>query len=224
MANKYPNLGKILKKLLFEKDIKPIDLSKEVSISQPTLHRLIAGKTTRPYKSSLQPIADYFGISVEQLVGEESFETAPVYKVNKKIIRMIPLLAWHELPKRETLQGNPHREVAVTDEISEKAFALVMPDSSMEPVFSHLSILIFDPVFKPTDRSYVLIKLNETNRFIFRQLIIDVEHRYFKSIHPDLNSTRMGLLDPKDEIIACLVESRNNYMQSNMSHYIEGSK
>ena len=69
MAKKYLNLGKILKKLLLERDLKPADLSRAVHIPPPTIHRLITGKSTRPYASSLKPIADFFSISVEQQLG-----------------------------------------------------------------------------------------------------------------------------------------------------------
>ncbi len=67
MAKKYLSLGKVLKKLLFERDLKPADLAREVNIPPPTIHRLITGKSTRPYESSLKPIAKFFQFQLNSL-------------------------------------------------------------------------------------------------------------------------------------------------------------
>jgi transcriptional regulator with XRE-family HTH domain len=71
MAKKYFQLSTILKRLLFKKDMKPVDLARELNMPQPTIHRLVTGKSTRPYKSSLEPIAKYFDVTVDQLIGED---------------------------------------------------------------------------------------------------------------------------------------------------------
>ncbi len=42
-------------------------------------------------------------------------------------------------------------------DVSNEAFATIMPDSSMEPLFPRESILIFDPALESVDRSYVLV-------------------------------------------------------------------
>jgi SOS-response transcriptional repressor LexA len=72
-------------------------------------------------------------------------------------------------------------------------------------------MLIFDPVKTPIDRCFVLAKLHETNLLVFRQLLIDSNQSYLKSLNPDLMGLPMRALSKKDQIIAILVEARQIY-------------
>ena len=213
MAKKYEKLGSILKKLLFQKDMRSVDLARAVNLPPPTIHRLITGKSTRPHDSSLNPIADFFGVTPDQLLGvapldseeEKDTKTSPTVAG----FQTIHLLTWESLafPKAERKAQN---YIAVGN-MSGESFALTMPDFSMEPLFDKGCTLIFDPLVKPSDRSYVLIKTVGSGTYIFRQLLIDGDHRYIKSLNPDISASSMRLLNSEDEIIACLVETRSNF-------------
>ncbi len=61
-----------------------------------------------------------------------------------------------------------------------------MMDHSMEPLIEKNATLIFDPVVPTTDRCYVLVKIAEFNVFIVRQLLIDLNNSYIKSLNKDL--------------------------------------
>lgn len=220
MAKKYFALGNILKKMLFEKDMKPADLAREVNIPSPTIHRLVTGKSTRPYKSSLKPIADYFAITIEQLVGEQPLPHELVENQSKnelgnsfteKSIKTIPLVPWEHLMPIHLIDKNNFETVPFVGNISENAYATIIQDSSMEPIFARGSLLIFDPHKLPKDRSYVLVKLHETNLPVFRQLLIDLNHMYLKPLNPDLNNFKMRLVEENDQIIATLIEARQIY-------------
>ena len=217
MAKKYLNLSKILKKLLFEKDIKAADLSRAVNMPHPTVHRLITGKSTRPYKSSLQPIADFFSITTDQLLGEAPLSEESMQKENNIStslfpgkVRSIPLIPWGNVTSCKS--HNDYTNVLFTGSIiSEQSFASTLHDSSMEPMFSQGNILIFDPDKLPKDRSYVLVHLTDSNTLVFRQLIIDVEHKYLKTLNSDLQEHQIRMLRDTDRIIGILIESRVNF-------------
>lgn len=228
MAKTYPKLGEILRKFLFEKNMKTIDLAREVNLPQPTVHRLVTGKSTRPYKSSLKPIADFFSVTVDQLVGEEPLPEAiweqsqnQTIATNSSIIKSIPIISWKQLHSVESARKNSQKNVVTIGNLSEESFALVMPDFSMEPFFSRGTLLILDPKQPAKDRSYVLVKLQENNLYIFRQLLIDGEDRYLKPLNPDLSMFKMRVLHADDEIIGCLVESRNQYLADDQLQLLE---
>ena len=226
MAKKYQQLSKILKKLLFDKEMKCVDLAREVNIPQPTIHRLVSGKSTRPYKSSLQPIADYFSITVDQLIGEEAIATSNDVIHDKKtektiILKKIPLIQWKAISNFLAAENVTSQDLAVTYKISDQAFALIMSDSSMEPLFPKGSILIFDPEIEPQDRNFILVKSQASGSYFFRQLLIDMGYKYVKSLNPDLSTSKLHLLNQEDKIIACLVESRNNYLNTSRGELIE---
>lgn len=208
MAKKYLHLGKILKKLLFDKGMKPIDLAREVNIPASTIHRLITGKSTRPYKSSLKPIADFFSVSVEQLTDEKFFTETKIESSDGTVMKIF-IYEWQSLESNNLIKTN--KTILTTNKISKKSFALIMPDTSMEPLFPRNSVLIFDPDTKPQDRSYILVKIHKSNSCVFRQLLINVNHKYLKPLNPDLRSFKMKLLETKDTFLGCLVESRQNF-------------
>lgn len=218
MSKKYPDLAKILKKLLFDKDIKPVDLARAVDLPAPTIHRLVTGKSTRPYTTSLQPIADFFSIDMDQLVGEKPMpidieepasddKTNDTHELISHNIKAIPILSWSSFSGGTSAQTLELGKITVGNHISDNAFALIMPDASMEPIFSYNCTLIFDPSAKYQDRSYILV--NIASKAVFRQLIDDGEHKYLKPLNPNVASFPMRLLDHDDRILATLVESRN---------------
>jgi SOS-response transcriptional repressor LexA len=215
MAKKYPKLSSILKKLLFEKDMRPIDLSRELNIPQPTIHRLVTGKSTRPYKSSLQPIADFFSITTEQLLGEAPLpETKPSGSPEQaaNLVTTLPIIEWNAAENLIAPGQKNLGQLSATGNIRKDCFAVIMNDYSMEPLFPIRTILLFDPNRQATDRSYVLVKLDGINTPIFRQLLVDLDHQYLKPLNPDLTTYQMRLLGKKDRIIASLFESRINHL------------
>ncbi len=181
----------------------------------PTVHRLLTGKSTRPYKSSLKPIADYFSIELEQLVGEkplysEKLTFHPYHEVSSiNGSKAIPVCSWNQLGGLEDAKTSKLSTINVDENINNDAFALVMIDHSMEPVFSYNSILIFSSNMQYKDRSYMLVQLAESNNFIFRQFLDDGDYKYLKPLNPDTSKFQIRLLDAHDKIIATLIEARN---------------
>lgn len=204
-------LSEILNKLLFENKIKATELAREICIPQPTLHRMLVGKSPNPHRSTLEPIAKYFNITIEQLKGEIPFSVAE--KTNASDIVDIPLISWDKISNLKLyLEKNEQSEkyISVSSQ-SKNCFATHMNDSSMEPLFSKNCILIFDLDKKPTDRSYVLVKFHESNNFLFRQVLIDGTDKFLKPIHPELYAAKLKVVGEQDVIIATLIEARQFY-------------
>ena len=214
MAKKYPRLASILKRLLFERDIKPVDLARAIDLPPPTVHRLITGKSTRPYQSSLKPIADYFNLEVNQITGEEPIlawgESSPKTPSLERI-RKIPVISWDAVGNLNEAIEQSKNKILTNGKFSEKCFALKMNDYSMEPFFPKHTILIFDPLLKPIDRSYILVQIEGKTTPIFRQLLIDLDHKYLKPLNPDLSTYQMRVLTDSDKILGSLFESRINH-------------
>lgn len=201
--------------------MRPADLARETNLPTPTVHRLVTGKSTRPYKSSLEPIADYFSLSVDQLLGESPLPAEyAVGDDSKKAVlhnnvAFIPLIEWGSLDTFRDSDVELERNIPYIGNISEAGFAIIMPDSSMEPQFSRDNVLILDPDVEPTDRSFVLVRLAD-GTYVLRQLLIDGNHRFLKPLNPDLSVFKMRLLDDGDLIKAVLVEARQLFGVGNL--------
>jgi SOS-response transcriptional repressor LexA len=203
---KNTKVSQILKKLLADKKIRVAELARRINIPQPTIHRIVAGTCEHPHLSSLQPIADFFSISIEQLKGHQ-----PIKKLDGVVT--IPLLNWHQVadwPENKDNLGDCDN--IITDaNVSEYAYALEVIDVSMDPVFPKNTILIADPQKTPKDRSYVITKLSNLEQPIFRQLLIDASDRYLKSLSPDLDQYKMIYLGGSDKILSTVVQAKSNW-------------
>lgn len=212
MANRYPKLSKILKRLLFERNMNAVDLAKATNLHQPTVSRIVSGTSARPYDSSLIPIANYFSISVEQLKGieplpDEIFSNS--LATSKPSLIELPILSWEQV-ENKTLDFTNANTIAATNDIPAECFAVEMNDSSMAPTFRKDTILIFNPAGEYVDNSFVLVKLANT-KVIFRQLIVDADDKYLKALSPNFTSFPIRLLSDEDEIIGELVEARQSF-------------
>ena len=202
---KNTKVGQILKRLMADKKIRAAELARRVKIPQPTIHRIATGACEHPHLSSLEPIANFFSISVEQLKGHDLIPWLD------RATR-VPLLAWEEilhwLNKKKNMRP---AEFVLTDAVvSKMGFALKIKDAAMDPVFPKNAILIVDPEKQARDRSYVIAKLQNVEEPIFRQLLIDVHDKYLKALSPDFNQYRMTTLNNNDNILSVVVQAKRD--------------
>jgi SOS-response transcriptional repressor LexA len=207
----------ILKNLLFKHELTPTELSRRINLPQQTIQRIITGKSISPKASTVEVLADYFGVKPEQLTGEESLlATEHAQLFQSPSLQSVLVYSWQEL---NTLLGkkepaSPCDIISVNNAYSEHCFALVMNDSSMEPYFSKHSILIIDPEVSCSDMSYVLVKIKETEKYLFRQLLSDGENYFLKALNSDLSSFPIRKLEKPDDIIGVVVETRQIHHKS----------
>ena len=216
MPSKENLLSSILNRLLFERKMKPIELARKLGIPQPTMHRIVTGKSPNPHKSNLEPLAEYFDVTVEQLKGEEPLPenlwTDSLLPTKKVETLQIPILAWEQIPELEFPLSQPADDfLIIAPHLSPNCFATYMDDSSMEPQFEKGTTLIIDPGKPFKDRGFILVLLSETSTLVFRQVLIDADYKYLKALHPDLSAFPMRVVEEDDKIFGTLVEARRNY-------------
>lgn len=210
-------ISKVLKTLMFKKSINTSQLARDLNLPQQTLQRIVSGTSSRPHPKTLKPIADFFDVSVEQLKGEsplpESVSDIGLSVSTKPTPKAIPVVAWDELAQYLENPDSYHASEHVFGDpsLSDKTFALGLPDSSMEPFFPKGSLLILDPDKPVTDRCFVLSQLHESRTTIFRQLLIDGERRFLKPLNPDLTAFPMRLLNNDDKVLGVMIEFRHRY-------------
>ena len=220
---KKPSITKILNYLLADEKIRPSELARRTGVPQPTIHRMVTGTCPRPHMASIKPIADYFGLTPEQLKGEEMILGLNMFKLDGLDgWAKIPLVAWQQLktwPKQEyeysvTEQGVTAKKreqmITYTDaSVKRKAFAVYVKDNSMSPDFPEATLLIFDPDRGMKDDSFVLIRL-ENGNVLFRQLVVKNGQRYYKVLNPKISQIPQSI-NYNDEILGVLVQTRREF-------------
>lgn len=203
---KTTRIGQILNRLMAEKKIRVAELARQVNLPQPTIHRIATGACEHPHLSSLEPIANFFSVSVDQLKGHGLIPWLD--RASK-----VPFLTWEQAlswPSNKSEVRNS--ELIFTDaNVGKNGYALKINDAAMDPVFPKNTLLITDSDKVPKDRSYVIAKLVNMNVPVFRQLLIDVKDRYLKALSPDFEQYKMTRLNDNDEILSVVVQAKRDY-------------
>ncbi|HVT63162.1 MAG TPA: LexA family transcriptional regulator [Legionellaceae bacterium] len=202
------NLQLLLK---LQGDLSLSDLSRKTGIPQPTLHHIIEGKTKNPRKNALQKLANFFSISVPQLIGELPLSNYIPNTIKESFnISTVPIINW-ELAKNWDKTQNTSKqfdEIIIEREINENCFALLLNNATMEPIFQEGSILVFDPSKNPQERDFILVYLEKSNSIAFNRLFIENNHYYLKQYKTNGDVELIKLHIPNDKILAVLIEAR----------------
>lgn len=67
MSNSASLIQKNLEWLIAKKRTNPYELQRATGVPQPTIHRILSGESNDPRTKTLQPLAEYFGVSVAEM-------------------------------------------------------------------------------------------------------------------------------------------------------------
>lgn len=205
-----------LRKLLIEAEISESEFSRRVDIAQPIIHRILNKKNLNPKIATIKPIANYFNITISQLIGESPLFCEYNKSKNARMQKFaaLPILAWDEIA---VWLENPRKKIkecskVITDlPISKLAYAVKITDGSMEPIFAHNTILVVEPEAKPENGRFIVVKRKKHSSASVRQLILDGETKYLKSLHSAIVSIAPMLMLKDDAFYGVVVQSRTTY-------------
>ncbi|MFC3908679.1 S24 family peptidase [Legionella dresdenensis] len=198
-------LHNILGELIKRDGITVAELARQVNLPQPSIQRIASGLYKNPRTTTLQPIANYFGITINQLRG---YEPIPSLVTNESNLKSIPLVTISQMNNWPDSFTNIKQHVVCNQKMGANSFATFMPDCSMEPIIPRGAILLTDPGRCPHHKSYVIVKLQDYPEIIVRQLITDTEKHFVKPFSPELSHLEMRELKEYDKIIGVIIEIR----------------
>ncbi len=201
-------VSEVLSKLMADENIKEAELARRTNLPATTINRLLLGETNDPRANTLKPLAQYFNVSIEQLLGEIPIRHTPF---NKKDWKNVPIIEWNEaiswIFKKNSISPDTHNNWVITEKnVGEKCFA-IKSTPSMEPRFRNESILIVDPDEKIQDGKYVVLTLDKVNVSI-KKIKIDGAIIYLEGFDKRLP---IEIYDSKkNKLLGIIVESRVN--------------
>lgn len=208
---KKSNLASTLKSLLDRKNLSESELARRTGIGQPVIHRMASGETDNPKIETLRPIARFFDISLEQLLGDApiNLDQPPVFKVEQEHFNL-PLITL-DLATLWPKNKDPditYPFVLTNLKLSESAYAIRLKGSTMYPMFPDGTLLIIEPNHQPKHKDFVIVKLENHAQAVFKQLLIDGNTYYLKSVSKDYQPHR---LKPADTILGVMLQARIDY-------------
>ena len=188
------SLSTVLTHLMSECDIDDALLAKHTGIPSSTIARLRSNNSANPTAHTLRPIANFFDITIGQLLGDEQLSSNRIpgtYFAEAITNAIIPVIDWDHIESWKLNQTKPLRWISTEKHVSDNAFAIMVKSDSFGLAFRKGSILIIDNNNTTTsDGELVLIKLSKDAPITLRCLIKDGDDLYAKPVNPELQSVK----------------------------------
>lgn len=216
MGTTMSKLSTILKSLMAELKISESELARRTGIGQPVVHRIASGETDNPKVATLSPIANFFAISISQLIGDEPLPANRLpgtFNPTAHGWAQIPLLEWEQATEwpNVTTSSKATQSVSVDMNLCENAYALTVKDTTMEPRFPEGTTIIIDPSLTPNDRDYAVVHIDGQKIPTFKQILIDGDATYLKPLNSDFKTV---LLDKKHRFLGVMVQARMDFRKA----------
>lgn len=207
---KLNNCRSVIRDLLAQKRLNVSELARRIHLPQPTIHRLLTGKTDDPKLSTLSLIADFFGLTLDQLIGD-----APLIgfeKIKKAPSLTAPIISWSDAINIDDVfsilhNKNPDSWLNIDMEASQQSFGLISK-KSMEPKIPFGTILIVDPHVTPIDGDLILVHYKGTEEATIRMLVLDGPKKELLSI---FSNSQPEKLTDLVRIIGVVIQTRFSY-------------
>ncbi|MGF1741777.1 helix-turn-helix transcriptional regulator [Vibrio profundum] len=208
------NLSKNLKQLMLQADIDSQELSQHTSLTISSINRLrSAASCANPTVTTLAPIANYFGVSIENLIGDSlggatytgDINITSATLIQVPVIKLDEVIAWSDGFVTREYAKWVNTELAVGD----RAFAI---ESGADDLVNHIHkdhtihIIDLDAEINHYDYALVTEKTNQKKPSL-RQVLMDGDDIYLKPMMEGLNIT----FCESPTFYGCVVQTIVNY-------------
>lgn len=187
---KKDKINTILSYLMEECAIEDIALSRKTGVPPATIARLRTYENTNPTIATLKPLANFFKITIGQLIGNEPLSPNRIegYSMDINIVAsIVPVLKWDQIsywlnndkPELKIKQWIPTEK-----NFSKKSFAIKLKND-YGLFLKKDSIVILDPEKQYKNGDFVLI-VDKKMIFQIMQIMQNDESTYLKSINPEV--------------------------------------
>ena len=201
-------INKVLSILMCDINISESELARRIKIPAATLNKLKTGRVVDPKASTLQLIASYFAITIDQLLGY-----APLSMIKPQTLRYVPIIESNQLVSLNLnkLNYSNHKQWMSFENKQRSRtnlFAINLISDAMYPYFDEKATVIveLDRVFNNKD--YVIVYLNKTKEVILRQVFLDGSDLILKPINDMFKTVILGT---KDKIIGVVIHSIQSF-------------
>ncbi|MFN7096068.1 MAG: S24 family peptidase [Gammaproteobacteria bacterium] len=206
----YELLNQNLKTLLKKHRLTSKQLADITGVPLPTISRLRNEHDVNPTVNSLIPICQHFKVSLDQLLGIDSFcfNSNSLEFVRK--INAVPLLSWENVPHFVSQKSVDEQSFIYTELPHQLAlYALKVPTTHGD-IFHENSIIFISTSTTAKNGDYVIVYSIEDHLVGIKQLITDIDGIYLKSLNDNLHPIK---LSERYKISGVIFQERKNFVE-----------
>lgn len=181
----FEKLGDNLNLLMAQTRISASQLSKNTGLPATTIKRIRNNSHANPTLTSLLPIAQFFGITLSQLVGDEALPNHSIQGVfvNREQWTQVPIISWAQAIQWPKIDLSKMAWTSTDKSIGNNAYALEVK----EETWANLppgTILIIDPNIQPEHRDFAIITKADQKAATLKQVLVEDGDIYLKAMTP----------------------------------------
>ncbi len=180
-------LNQRMSELMSTHNVTLTELHSQTGVAMPTIKRIQSDSACNPTVSSLLPIASFFEITMDQLLGIQALNNNN--HIHSENVTTKPhnvfILSWDEINCWLTdNKCSTENTISTEKEISNKGYALKIPHNNWLG-FLKDSLIIIDPAKSFENNTYVIAKHKENKIPSLKQCLIEDNQIYLKSLISD---------------------------------------
>lgn len=199
----FKQLSDNLNLLMAKSRLNSSELARQTGLPATTIKRIRNNEHTNPTLSTLVPIANYFSVTLNDLLKHEG-SPAPVLKLASGGVRTLPLLSWQSCLQFSEIELMPKLTITTERRVSEKAFALEMDNNDIA-LFPQHARLIVEPEIPPESGDYVLVANLKQKMASLRRFIIEIDNTYLQPLIAGLNAI---VLTSEYKILGVIIQTK----------------
>lgn len=177
-------------------DMSEASLAQKVNVPKATINRILSGRTPDPRVSTLAPIAKYFGVSIEQLLGVAPLpQNLPFNIQNINAALELPFVEIEHIYNWHLGKYNPTKfhEISITkgSSLAGNSYVTKNTSNAMFPKFTDDSYLLVNLEIDPKNEDYVIYYLPHEKSVLFRKLILEGKDKYLCAICPGFSAIKI---------------------------------
>jgi hypothetical protein len=192
------NLPEILNKLMAESDIDSVQLSKYTDIPVATISRIRTNDKANPTTATLKPIAQFFNISIDQLLGIQELPSNRIPGTFNSVhytSSLVPIIEWDNVldfltKKQEFFKGKFLQWISSERNLPDNAFALIIRNENPVLFLKNGAIILVAPQNRVQSGNIAIFSTNEKKRIELYQVILDGDEVYIKSTNPEIKDIK----------------------------------
>lgn len=202
-------IGKIIRQLMEYNKMSEADLCRGVNLPQTTINRLLSGQTSDPRISTLVMLAQFFEISLEQILGQESITLNSYYKKAKGCT--IPVIEWGLLSewfRTGVLTDDRVKKFVKTERVLHEGSFAVKTPLACSPVFGDNSLLLMDRLLEPQVKEGQVVLLERgSEQPCLRYVLQDGDRFFLKRLFAPFDIVPVCA---EDVFLAYVIEARKS--------------
>lgn len=196
------SLRDVIKELQEVYQVTDAELARETGTPQATIYRLVSGMTDDPKISSLKPLANYFNITIGQLMGDEPLPASlKIHSAGQnKWNYQLPIISWEQACLWEQVvskltYANWSDWCATNFPVSASAYALLIKTNNFIAPFTKNAAILIEPNLAPEEGDFVAVHFSDMNTISIRQWLTDAGEIWLAPVQPSLPAVKWQATD-----------------------------